>query len=127
MHTLEELLGRLDSDKIACPLSGKDAIQALRSGLINYQREHLFALGDLMRQKDGLGTAERAGKRGENPMIFIRYLGDHELARYAPADVGAPWPSANTDALAGWLSGDGSFVVSAIHSQAFEPYAEPAA
>lgn len=124
MSKLSELLGSSDSEPKTCPLSGEDAIAALRAGFERYTNSHAFDPGDLIVQKDGLTSYSFAGERGGNPAIFIRYehYDDEIVDRFKPGEPGHNYPMIAPNALAGWLAPDGGVQICAIHSDYYEPF-----
>lgn len=106
----------------ACKLSGEDAIAALREGFARYTTAHRFKPGQLIIQKDGLSSFDRAGDRaGGNPAVFIRYEDGLEQRVDRPG-FGSPYSYGAPDCLVGWLHADGGFVVTTTHSPDFEPF-----
>ena len=114
-----EHVGTIDAPQ--CPISGEDAIAALKAGQKAWATKHGFNPGDLIIQKDGLYSGLTTGARGGNPAIFLEYIDDID-SHYDLAAPGNPFTVATKDCIIGWIAPDGAFVISPAMSDVFEPY-----
>ena len=121
---LAELLaaasGTGDRDPYECPITGDDAVAALKAASAAWHTKHVFKPGDIIRQKDGFDTGERSGHRDGNPCVFVEYR-DMSKSQYGRRDHGWPINLAFQDCVVGWINRAGGVVFSPAMSDIFEP------